>query len=211
MIIVRQSAVLEAITPEAALLIERAGRTCYKSEGRIEPGSAAKFIAMLRKRGHLSVLEHASATIRFVTDRGITHELVRHRLAAYSQESTRYCNYSKEGSEGGGEVQFVLPVDQYGDPALLMEDHAVWVAAMRDAEGRYLKMLGQKVSPQFARSVLPNSLKTEIVMTCNFREWLHVINLRTSSAAHPQIRHLIGMAQKLLVEACPEVFATECP
>jgi len=478
MIFVEQAAILEAFTSDAALLIERAGRTCYKSEGRAEPGSAAAFIRMLRKRGHLSVLEHASATIRFVTDRGITHELVRHRLAAYSQESTRYVSSTSEAGDpaetdqdvielyaaglsmrriaemskgrftewevykaldeadvarrsrgntgvvvsdyfdqidtaekayllgviqadgsirkddspqvaitqhqdhawylhrmvtefirpaarasvdkqcrqitftsqglwnalvgmgvvpnksydqtdedilklwtaipselipsflrgfldGDGGVRFFTQsnpgrtdscnVHWSGHPALLLRiadwlenvcayrarplpvagtahlhrlavttpsageevvrqmlggfrwpyghptktarmidrvggryptadfgDRAfqvihpdrtmpasatfAWLKAMDASERSYAEMRRLGVSPQFARSVLPNSLKTEIVMTANFREWLHVIDLRTSTAAHPQIRHLIGLANDLLITACPEVF-----
>lgn len=208
MIVVDQHAVLETITADAASLIERAGRTCYKSEGRIEPGSAARFIKMLRQRGHLSVLEHASATVRFITDRGVTHELVRHRLAAYSQESTRYCNYAREGSEGGGQLQFVRPVHSDGSPFFRegTAEYDCWVDAMNAAELAYVNMIAMRVPPQLARTVLPNSLKTEIVMTANFREWLHVIDLRTGVAAHPQIRHLVGMARRLLAGACPEVF-----
>ncbi len=208
MIIVEQSAELEFITPDAAQLIERAARTCYKSEGKIHEGSADLLIQKIIKRGHLSVLEHASATFRFVTDRGITHELVRHRLAAYSQESTRYCNYSKDGSEGSGAIQFILPCDEHGFPRWSAGDMRleIWQAQMLLAEQAYLDLLEAGETPQFARSVLGNSLKTEIVMTANFREWLHVIELRTAVAAHPQIRHIIGLASAMLAVKCPVIF-----
>ncbi len=208
MIIVEQSADLEFITPDAEKLIERAARTCYKSEGKITDTSASLLIEKIIKRGHLSVLEHAVATFRFVTDRGITHELVRHRLAAYSQESTRYCNYSREGSEGSGEIQFVLPCDEHGFSRWEDDDkfHRIWFAQMVLAEEAYLQLLEAGETPQFARSVLGNSLKTEIVMTANFREWLHVIKLRTAPAAHPQIRNIIGLAADILAKQCPTIF-----
>jgi thymidylate synthase (FAD) len=201
---IQQTAFLESITPDALQHIERAGRTCYKSESAITPDSADKFVRMIIKRGHLSVLEHASATFRMVTDRGVTHEMVRHRIAAYSQESTRYCNYSK--SNVG--LKFVIPVKPDGTPAFggSALGEALWMAAMQDAETTYLKMLEQGFPPQLARSVLPNSLATEIVMTANFREWRHVLSLRTAKAAHPQMQHLAGLVRDSLVAECPAVF-----
>jgi len=203
MYIVQQTAFLESITPAPLQHIERAGRTCYKSESAITPDSADKFVRMIIKRGHLSVLEHASATFRMVTDRGVTHEMVRHRIAAYSQESTRYCNYSKN-SDG---LKFVIPVKPDGTPAFGASlDGSFWWTAMQNAEDAYLKMLEQGFTPQIARSVLPNSLATEIVMTANFREWRHVLSLRTAKAAHPQMRHLAGLIRDQLVTECPAVF-----
>jgi thymidylate synthase (FAD) len=199
--LINQSATLLSCTPNAAQLIEAAGRTCYKSEDRITPESAAPFIAMIIKRGHLSVLEHASATIRFITDRGITHELVRHRIAAYSQESTRYVKY--------GDIDVVLPVDENGTCPLGICGQAKWGIAMEAAETAYKAMIDLGISPQFARSVLPNSLKTEIMMTTNFREWIHVLCLREAPAAHPQMRHLMTLARAELVKACPEVFGAK--
>lgn len=198
--LIHQSAVLEQVTPDALRLIERAGRVCYKSEDKIEPGSAERFVKMLLGRGHLSVLEHASATIRFVTDRGITHEMVRHRLAAYSQESTRYCNY------GGQEIEFVYPEDADGQIALADGALELWKDAMGQLEIAYKELLHKGVPPQMARSVLPNSLKTEIVMTANFREWRHVFKMRLDKAAHPSMWRLMGMAEGQLHIVCPEVF-----
>jgi len=178
-------------------LIEAAGRTCYKSENKITEGSAKKFVAMVTKRGHHSVIEHANITVRFICDRGVTHEIVRHRLASYSQESTRYCNYK-------GGVTFIIPpwcVDigeaerNYYDPEIerniLSIDSHIWLSSMLSAEADYKELLKRGWSPQQARSVLPNSLKTEIVMTANVREWRHVMKLRTSKAAHPQMRELM--------------------
>ena len=190
---------LITITPNAERLIEQAGRTCYKSEEKTTDESAKAFIKMIIRRGHLSVLEHASATIRFVTDRGVTHEMVRHRLAAFSQESTRYCNYGAD--RFGAEISVI-------EPPMTANQRHVWLDAMCRAEEFYLEMLEEGASPQIARSVLPNALKTEIVMTCNFREWLHVFKLRTAPAAHPQIREVMCHAHDMLTYACPAVFST---
>lgn len=200
MILVEQSASLEAITPDALALIERAGRTCYRSEDRIGPGTAEAFVAMIRRRGHLSVLEHAVATLRLVTDRGVSHEMVRHRIASFSQESTRYCNYGRSA------VAFVRPVKADGSPAFVDYAHTRWEHAMLVAEAMYLDLLEAGATPQDARSVLPNSLKTEIVITANFREWLHIFDLRTAPAAHPQMRHLMGLARAVLAAEAPTIF-----
>lgn len=201
MLIIQPSAELLHITPDALQLIERAGRTCYKSEEKITDESAGAFVKMLMKRKHFSVLEHASATFRFITDRGVTHEMVRHRLAAYSQESTRYCNYEKDKFDG--EIKVIKP------PFETISGEKFWDDAMDFAERSYICMIRAGEPPQIARSVLPNSLKTEIVMTCNFREWLHVFDLRTSKAAHPQIKEIMDMAEEILWEECPAVFYPE--
>ena len=187
---------LLAITPMAEKLIEQAGRTCYKSENLITDESSGKFIKMIIKRGHHSVLEHASATLRFICDRGVTHELVRHRLASYSQESTRYCDYSNS-SQGIG---FIQP------PFLSQDTLIVWKTACANAENSYNMLRGSGHSPQIARSVLPICVKTEIVATANLREWRHILVLRTSGAAHPQIRRLMIDARGLLYRVCPTVF-----
>ncbi len=123
--------------------------------------------------------------MRFVCDRGVSHELVRHRLAAYSQESTRYANYSKE--KFGNEITVVKPSFWEENS----EEYKIWESAMQSAEKAYMDLLRQGAKPQEARSVLPNSLKTEIVMSCNFREWRHVFSLRCSRASHPQIREIM--------------------
>lgn len=165
--------------------LELAGRTCYKSEERITAQSAEGFVRRLIASGHHSVIEHASITVRLVCDRGVTHELVRHRLAAFSQESTRYANYSQD--KFGGEITVIRPLFwPQGTPA-----HDRWLLAMAQAEEAYLELLRLGAKPQEARSVLPNSLKTEIVMTANLREWRHVCNLRASKASHPQMREII--------------------
>ena len=175
--------------------IERAGRTCYKSEDKITDESAAKFVASIIKSGHDSVIEHRSVTARVICDRGITHELVRHRLASFSQESTRYCNYK-------GGVEFIIPnwleIDDgewtYDSELPFDEESAewCWYMACLDTESYYLNLIEKGWKPQQARSVLPNSLKTEIVVTANLRQWRHIFRLRAlNKRAHTQIREVM--------------------
>ena len=180
---------IEIITPmnQDAVLqrLEQCGRVCYKSEGRIEPGSSEKFVRNVINRGHEAVLEHCSFTVRFVCDRGVSHELVRHRLASYCQESTRYCNYS--GDKFGNEITVIKPC--YLDPG--SESYGMWHKACQNAENAYFALLDYGCSPQEARAVLPMSLKTELVMTANIREWRTVLRLRAAKAAHPQMQELM--------------------
>lgn len=163
--------------------IESAGRTCYQSHQNISADidECGDFIRSLIRRGHESVLEHASASVRFITNRGVTHELVRHRLAAYSQESTRYVRYD-------GAMEFIRPVwwDSADQP-----QRFDFIIAMARAEDFYKRLLAKGWSPQQAREVLPNAIKTEIVVTANLREWRHILKLRTANAAHPQMRELM--------------------
>lgn len=206
MFVVTPSVELLSITPESARLIERAGRTCYKSEDReITNESAAKFIQMVLRRGHESVLEHASATFRIICDRGVSHEIVRHRLASYSQESTRYCNYGKDRF---GQGITVLEPTWSSSPGTSAHTaaHAVWEAASRDAEAAYLALLAIGETPQTARSVLPTCLKTELEMTANFREWRHFIKMRLAPDAHPDIRPIAYWIWERLYAECPPVF-----
>lgn len=190
----------EIITPldgdEILKHIELCGRVCYKSEAKITDDSARKFVAGIIERGHESVLEHYSITVRFVCDRGVSHELVRHRIASFSQESTRYCNY------GGGEIAFVKP--HYLSPG--SNGEAIWTMAMDMASCSYDDMLDGGCSPQEARAVLPNSLKTEVIMTANLREWRHFLRLRTAKAAHPQMRELTIPLLEELQGLIPVVF-----
>ena len=175
----------EPVQGEAILKrIERAGRVCYKSEGNINEGSAGKFIGNLLKRGHESVLEHEKLTVSVICDRGVTHELVRHRIASYSQESTRYCNYSNE--KFGRELTFIKPCFWTEDDVR----YGIWKDQMQGIEDAYLQLIDAGATPQEARSILPNSLKTEIVVTMNMREWRHFFRLRTAPAAHPQMREI---------------------
>lgn len=163
--------------------IERAGRTCYKSEDKITDESAAAFVRTIIASGHHSVLEHAVITVRVICDRGMSHEIVRHRIAAYSQESTRYCNYSK--SKHGGAITVISP-----EAFMSSEQLGEWQRAMDAAERHYFKLLEMGAKPQMARSVLPNSLKTEIVITYNLREWRLFFQQRTAEEAQPQLRAL---------------------
>ena len=204
--IVKPSATLLTITPNAEQLIERCGRICYKSEDQITSDSAAKFIKMIVERGHHSVLEHATATILFVCDRGVSHELVRHRLASYSQESTRYCNYGKD--KYGGEIAVIEPPGLDRDGTFVeKQNYHRWFDCCRATERAYLGMIDDDIPPQLARSVLLTCLKTEIATTANLREWRHILKLRTAPAAHPQIREVMEQAAALLVAECPNVFA----
>ena len=180
--------------------LERCGRVCYKSEDKITEGSAEKFIGMILRSGHESVLEHEKLTVKFICDRGVTHEIVRHRIASYSQESTRYCNYSKD--KFGNELTFIRPCFWADDS----EEYAVWKQAMEEIEKTYVKLISLGAKPEEARSILPNSLKTEIVCTMNLREWRHFFRLRTAERAHPQIREISVALLDELKKRIPVIF-----
>lgn len=182
------------------LTIEKAGRTCYKSEGKIGDGTAERFIAAIIKRGHESVLEHEKITVRFICDRGVTHEMVRHRIASFSQESTRYCNYSQD--KFGNELTFIKPCFWDEND----ESYKLWLESMQFIEEKYNAMIAAGAKPEEARSILPNSLKTEIVVTMNLREWRHYFKLRTAKAAHPQIREVSIPLLMELKEKLPVFF-----
>ena len=173
--------------------IEHAGRTCYKSEDRITEGSAKVFVRKLIERGHESVLEHESITVRLVCDRGVSHEIVRHRIASFSQESQRYVRYN-------GDIEFINPRMPNA------KAYEAWQKLCERAEETYKELLSYGVQPQQARSVLPNSIKTEVVMTANLREWRHFLKLRTAKAAHPQMRELTVPLLHELQERIPVVF-----
>lgn len=182
--------------------IEECARVCYKSENLIKEGSADNFLQKIVNSGHDAVLEHGVFTVKFICDRGVSHEIVRHRVASYCQESTRYCNYSKD--KFGNEITVIKPCylgktysSAYGE----------WVRACLSAEKSYFNLLEAGLTPQEARAVLPNSLKTEVVMTANIREWRHFLKLRTSKAAHPQIRELCIPLLKELQEILPVLFS----
>lgn len=182
---------IESLSAASEILqnIERAARTCYKSENRITADSAKKFVGDLLSNDppRLSVIEHEHMTVRLVCDRGVSHELVRHRLVSYSQESTRYCNYGK--GKYGNEITVIAPYFFVGVD--YTEEYALWKNSCKYAEGAYLSLLEGGAKPELARSVLPNSLKTEIVTTANLRQWGHIFYQRTSPKAHPQMRQLM--------------------
>lgn len=163
--------------------IEEAGRICYQTDHKITEDSYLPFVERLLKRGHMSVVEHEYVRVRFIVDRGITHEIVRHRLASYSQESTRFCNYSKE--RFGNEIA-VIDLSQF----MTEEQYRSWEKTMAAIEAGYFELLELGAKAQIARSVLPNCLKTEIVMTCNLREWIHFFTMRAADPAHPQMREV---------------------
>lgn len=178
--IIKPSFVIESPIDEAILArIERAGRTCYKSESKITPTSARDFVRKIVASGHESVIEHESVTVRIVCDRGVSHEIVRHRIGSFSQESTRYCDYARSG-----EIEVVRPL------GLSQEAFVAWYTLVDQAQLAYNELRRLSIPPQIARSVLPTCLKTEIVVTFNLREWRHFFRLRTSPTAHPQMREI---------------------
>lgn len=180
--------------------IEAAGRTCYKSEDKITDGSAEKFVAGIIKRGHEAVLEHCSFTVKFICDRGVSHEIVRHRMASYCQESTRYCNYGK--GKFGEEITVIEPCFWPEGSDL----YWAWKNACLISEQCYFSLLKSGATPQEARSVLPNSLKTEVVMTADLREWRHFCRMRCPVAAHPDMRVVANMLLTLLKQTYPVFF-----
>lgn len=194
----------EILTPingdEILKLIELAGRTCYKSDNLITPDSAKNFVEKIAQRGHESVIEHYNITVRFICNRGFTHELVRHRLAAYSQESTRYCNYNKD--KFGSEITVIKPFEINENT----KEYDLWKEAMQNAEKSYMAMIENGSKPENARGVLPIDIKTEIVITTNLREWKHIFKLRTSKAAHPSMRELMIPLLKEFKEKIPVIF-----
>lgn len=183
--------------------IEQVARTCYKSEGKIQDGSAAKMVASLIRNGHEAMLEHASVTVKFVCDRGVSHELVRHRIASFAQESTRFCNYAKD--DFGSEITFIIPEFlHYGS-----QGFKIWKEQMVSAEKAYFSMLEFGLMPQEARSVLPNSLKTEVNMTCNLREWRWFFKLRAAGLTgtpHPQMLEVAVPLLQDMQKLIPVVF-----
>ena len=182
--------------------LEKVGRTCYKSEDKVTPGSAANFVAMLIRRGHHAMIEFGDITVKFVTNRGVTHELVRHRLCSFAQESTRYVNY------GGDDIAFIRPVwcQGFENGNCANSAYIEWRESLIASGRSYKGLLALGWRPEQAREVLPNSLKTEIVVKGNIREWRHIFALRCSKAAHPQIRALMVPCMEELRQKLPVVF-----
>lgn len=180
--------------------IERAGRVCYKSEAGITNDSAIRFVKNIIKSGHESVIEHEKITVKIICDRGVSHEIVRHRIASYSQESTRYCNYYAE--KFGNELTFIKPYFWNKDFA----KYKIWENTMLYIEKAYMELIEAGAKPQEARSVLPNSLKTEIIVTMNLREWRHFFKLRADNAAHPQMRQIALPLLKEFQNEIPVIF-----
>jgi len=189
----------EILQPE--VFLEMVGRTCYKSEGKITETSARDFIRMLNDRGHAAMLEHCVASAHIVCNRGLTHELVRHRIASYGQESTRFCNYSKDQFDHT--IGVIMPPFATTDGRAEIE----WRQAMVDAEKHYFNLIGIGEPAQIARGVLPIDLKTEIWITTNLREWQHIFSLRCSNKAHPQIRQTFRSALPIFAKNVPSMFS----
>lgn len=200
--IIKPSAEIMSATSDLEKCIEFSGRVCYKSEDKIADDSACAFVSKIRSINHESVLEHGAITVKFICDRGVSHELVRHRIASFSQESTRYCNYSKD--KFGNELTVIDP--RGGFPEMSSEMFSQWRMAMRFAEERYFYLTNLGAKAQLARDVLPNSLKTEIVMTTNPREWRHVFKLRCAEAAHPQMREVMLPLRAEFAKCWPALF-----
>lgn len=196
-----QSVEMVWVTPNPEKAIEAAGRTCYQSQHNIGPGTAPVFVRMLLSHDppHEAMIEHASACLRFVTDRGISHELVRHRLCSFAQVSTRYCNYAKD--KFGNEIAVVPMLDDLTD-AQVQRRRDLYA----NAEQVYLAEVAEGVRPQQARDNLPTCLQTEIVVTANLRQWRHILRLRLDKRAHPQMRRLMAEAWRILYIAAPSVF-----
>jgi len=177
--------IIDTIRPEEILKnIEKFGRVCYKSESNITEDSASPFISRIIKSGHESVIEHEKISVKIICDRGVSHEIVRHRIASYSQESTRYCNYIKD--KFGNELTFIKPIFWAEESP----EYQIWFSSMENIENTYMQLINLGARPEQARAVLPNSLKTEIIVTMNLREWRHFFKLRTSNRAHPQMREI---------------------
>lgn len=193
--------------------IEFAARSCYKSEDRITKDSAVGLIKNLVKRGHTAMLEFGDIVVKFICNRGFTHEMVRHRLASYAQESTRYCNYSKE--KFGNELTFILPpflIKEHEDLREIKEvekqtvAYSEWIRAMIDAEVHYLRMINVGCSPNEARGVLPIDIKTEITVKANLTEWRHIFSKRTPNTAHPSMQQLMRPLCEELKTKIPILF-----
>lgn len=206
--IVNQSfEILTSLNADAAYKrIESIARTCYKSEAQITETSAQKMVSNLVKRNHWAMLEHVCISVKFITDRGVSHEIVRHRVASYAQESTRYCNYSAD--KFGNEITVIKP-SEFEENSF---EYRAWEQTCQLAEITYNALIERGVTPQIARSVLPTCLKTEIVVTMNLREWMHFFNLRavgTTGAPHPQIKELAMPLLEVFANVFPEVFGEQ--
>ena len=183
--------------------IERAGRVCYKSENNITDDSCITFCKNILKRGHEAVIEHSQLSVKFTVDRAIANELVRHRLASYCQESSRYCNYSKD--KFYNEIKVIEPEELLPRNST---DYNIWWMSCKNAEEAYMSMISDGVKPEIARSVLPLSTATEIIMTANIREWRNVLKLRSSHnmRAHPQMRSICDRLLSDLKSKIPVLF-----
>ncbi len=193
--------ILEDVKPlEILNKLEFYARTCYKSEGQATENTTEPFIRRLISSGHESVIEHEKITVKLICDRGVSHQIVRHRIASYSQESTRYCNYAQ--NRFGNELTFIIPSFWVNDS----QKYEIWEKQMQAIEDSYINLIQLGATPEQARSILPNSLKTEIIITMNLREWRHFFKLRTSIHAHPQMREISIPMLRKFCELLPPLF-----
>ena len=193
---------------DAYRIMATAARNCYRAELNATPKTDEETVEKIMRLGHLSVIEHVTVTVNIICDRGVTHELVRHRLASYSQESSRFCNYS--GDKFGRELTFIRPswvvATSSEEPVDESEKYQDWLAHMFACEKAYMAMLDHGASAQEARAVLPNSLATKIAMTANLREWIHVFRLRVALPAHPDMRQVMKPILMDMLDEYPHVF-----
>ena len=179
--------------------IEKACRTCYRSEGKITEDSYKQLLKNCINRGHESVLEHEKITVKLICDIGVYKDITRHRIASFSIESTRYCNYSKDKFENS--IKFIKPVyytdawqiANYEGQAMTEEELKCfyWYKCMSDIEETYLNMAQLKCTPDEMRMILPHSTAAEVTMTANIREWKHILSLRCSKGAHPAVQQIM--------------------
>lgn len=196
---------LEGLSIEQS--IEDAARTCYKSKNKITDKSAEKLTDSLLRRGHHAMLEFGYARVALICNRGTTHELVRHRLCSFAQESTRYVDYAVD--DGG--IEFIIPaelsnVENHTGLFVGMSDLDLWKRAMTEAEFTYMELRRRGVQAQIARGVLPIDLKTEIVVSANLREWMHIFDLRCAKTAHPHIRNIMLNVLDVFSNRIPVLF-----
>ena len=180
--------------------IERACRTCYRSEGNITEESYKKLLSNCINRGHESVLEHEKITIRMTCDIGVYKDLTRHRFRSFSIESTRYCNYGKDKFDN--ELKFIKPCNIDGSSEL----YSNWIGAMDFIEKEYIAMSNNGATPDQLRMILPHSTAAQVTMTANIREWKHILDLRTKSMTHSAIRQLLIPLLLKFKKDMPEIF-----
>lgn len=179
--------------------IERACRTCYRSEEKISEESYKNLLKNCITRGHESVLEHEKITVRIYNDVGSYKDLTRHRFASFSVESTRYCSYDKD--KYGNEISFINPIYIEDE-----EIYKVWKDTMQSIEKNYIKMKELGAATDMCREILPHSTAAEYTMTANIREWKHILGLRTTKHVHPAIRQVLIPLLKYFKEQMPEIF-----
>lgn len=180
--------------------LERACRTCYRSEGKITEESYKTLLKNCINRGHESILEHEKVTIRMVCDIGVYKDLTRHRIASFSIESTRYCNYGKDKFDN--EIKFIKPVNMEEGTELYNR----WYSTCKTIEENYIEMSKLEATPDQLRMLLPHSTAAEVTMTANIREWKHIFSLRCTKHTHPAVEQLMIPLLLKFKKEMPEIF-----